>query len=170
LHGASSSGKSTLAREIQRALDEPFLHLASDYLAPGLPERRDPEGPFLWWGNLRPRFFDGFHRSIVSFASAGNDLIVEHIIEFPEWRAELRRLLAPFDVFLVGVHCSLAEIERRERARGDRWLGEGRSHLEDDGIHGFGPYDGEVETTGRDPAEVALEVIELWRARTASVL
>jgi chloramphenicol 3-O phosphotransferase len=170
LHGASSSGKSTLAREIQRALDEPFLHFASDYLAPGLPERRDPEGPFLWWGNLRPRFFDGFQRSIATFAASGNDLIVEHIIEFAEWRAELRRLLEPFDVFLVGVHCSLAEIDRRERARGDRTLGEGRSHVEVDGIHGFGPYDCEVETTGREPREVALEVIRRWKARTRSVL
>src|SRR6187402_1803109 len=113
LHGASSSGKSTLARALQEVLDEPFLHLASDMLAVGLPERREPAGPFLWWGNVRPRFFDGFHRCIPVLATSGNDLIVEHIIEFEEWRATLTELLQPFDVFLVGVHCALDEIDRR---------------------------------------------------------
>jgi chloramphenicol 3-O phosphotransferase len=170
LHGASSAGKSTLAKAVQRALDEPFLHLASDHHAVGLPQRRDPDGPFLWWGRLRPRFFAGFHGSIVAYAHAGNDLIVDHIIEFAAWRVELRELLRPFDVFLVGVHCDLGELERREHARGDRQLGEGRSHLVDDGIHGFGPYDAEVDTARREPAEVAQEVLRAWRARGPTVL
>jgi len=170
LNGASSAGKSTLSKAIQQALDEPFQHLASDYLALGLPERRDSHGPFLWWGNLRPRFFDGFHRAIAAVASAGNDLIVEHIIEFPQRRADLRRLLQPFDVFLVGVTCSIEELERRERQRGDRRIGEGRSHLEDNRIHDFGPYDFQIETTGREPTHAAAEVVERWRARSSTVL
>jgi chloramphenicol 3-O phosphotransferase len=170
LNGASSSGKSSLSLAIQGALDEPFLHCSSDMLAVGLPERRDQEGPFAWWGNLRPRFFAGFHGCIVALAAAGNDLIVEHIIETSEWRAELRALLLPFDVFLVGVHCSLVEIDRRERERGDRRLGEGREHVEVDRIHELGPYDLDVDTTGRDPAAVAVEVIRHWRARSESVL
>jgi chloramphenicol 3-O phosphotransferase len=139
-------------------------------LAVGLPERRDPDGPFLWWGNVRPRFFAGFHASIAAFAAAGNDLIVEHIIEFPEWRADLRQILQPFDVFLVGVHCSLEEIDRRERLRGDRRIGEGREHVEIDRIHEFGPYDCEVDTTQRDMAELAVEVVRRWRARIETVL
>jgi chloramphenicol 3-O phosphotransferase len=170
LHGASSSGKSTLARAVQLALDEPFLHFAADILALGLPKRRDPDGPFLWWGNVRPRFFDGVHRCIAALAATGNDLIVEHVIEFPEWRAELSELLRPFDVFLVGVHCSLDEVDRREQRRGDRRIGEGREHVEVDRIHSFGPYDFEVDTTGKDPANVAATVIQRWRERTASVL
>jgi chloramphenicol 3-O phosphotransferase len=169
LHGASSSGKSTLAKAIQRELDEPFLHFSSDYLAPGLPERRDPSGPFQWWGHARPRFFHGFQRCIATLAAAGNDLIVDHIIEFSEWRWDLSRLLQPFDVFLVGVHCSLAEMERREHARGDRQLGEGKSHLED-GVHAFGCYDCDVDTTKREPRDVAIEVVTLWQRRSTSVL
>ncbi|MFN7982497.1 MAG: AAA family ATPase [Vicinamibacterales bacterium] len=170
LHGASSSGKSTLAKAIQRELDEPFLHFGSDFLSPGLPERREKTGPFQWWGHLRPRFFDGFHRCIASLALSGNDLIVDHIIEFPEWRRELAELLRPFDVFLVGVHCSLEELERRERVRGDRYIGEARSHIVEDGIHTFGPYDCDVDTTEREPAAGAAEIVERWRVRGASVL
>lgn len=170
LHGASSSGKSTLAKAIQVELDEPFLHFASDILAAGLPARRDADGPFRWWGNVRPRFFDGFQRCISTLASAGNDLIVEHIIEFPAWRAELKARLQPFDVFLVGVHCSLDELDRRERVRGDRWIGEGRSHVVNDGIHNCGPYDWNLDTTGREPSEMARELLQRWRERTVSVL
>jgi chloramphenicol 3-O phosphotransferase len=170
LNGASSAGKSTLARAIQAALDEPFLHCSSDLLAVGLPERRDPEGPFAWPGNVRSRFFAGFHRCVVALALAGTDLIVDHVIEFPEWRVDLTELLLPFDVFLVGVHCSLGEIERRERERGNRRIGEGREHVEIDRIHEFGPYDLEVDTTDRDPGVVAMEVIRHWRARSTSVL
>jgi len=155
---------------MQLELDEPFLQFGSDLLGVGLPARRDADGPFQWWGNVRPRFFDGFHRCIATLATAGNDLIVDHVIEFPAWRAELRGLLAPFDVFLVGVHCSLEELARRERARGDRWIGEGRSHVVDDGIHTFGPYDCEIDTTGREPSEMARELVQRWKGRTVSVL
>ena len=91
LNGASSSGNSTLAKVMQEALPEPFLHVSSDHLAASgmLPARRDPEGPFAWWQQMRPRFFDGFHRCLPALAAAGNDLIVEHIIEFRAWREDL---------------------------------------------------------------------------------
>jgi chloramphenicol 3-O phosphotransferase len=132
LNGASSSGKSTLAKALQEALAVPFLHVSSDHLVVSgmLPARRDPDGPFAWWEQMRPRFFAGFHRCLPALAAAGNDLIVEHIIEFLPWRTELARLLDGLDVFLIGVHCDLAEIDRRERARGDRRIGEGRAHVE----------------------------------------
>jgi chloramphenicol 3-O-phosphotransferase len=53
--------------------------------------------------------------------------IIEHIIEFRAWREDLARLLEGHDVFLVGVHCDLAEVDRRGRDRGDRRIGEGRA-------------------------------------------
>jgi chloramphenicol 3-O phosphotransferase len=166
LHGASSSGTSTLARAIQAQLDEPFLHLSSDHMVGVLPTRREDSGPFAWWTGMRPPFFHGFHRCIPAFAVTGNDLVVEHVIELPAWRDELAELLRGLDVFLVGVHCDLDEIDRRERARGDRRVGEGRSHVEHDGIHTFGPYDFEIDTTDADPTTLAADVIAAWRQRS----
>jgi chloramphenicol 3-O-phosphotransferase len=72
----------------------------------------------------------GFHRCLPALAAAGNDLIVEHIIEFRACRHDLAVLLADLDVFLIGVHCALDEVDRRERVRGDRRIGEGRTHVE----------------------------------------
>ncbi|MBC6467476.1 chloramphenicol phosphotransferase CPT family protein [Actinomadura alba] len=168
LNGASSSGKSTLAKALQRTLGEPFLHVSSDqFVATGmLPDRREESGPFNWWSQMRPRFFAGFHRCLPALAEAGNDLIVEHVIEFPAWRDELARLLAHLDVFLVGVHCDLDELDRRERARGDRRMGEGRSHVEENLMHTFGPYDLEVDTTAGVSATLADSVLTAWRNRT----
>ena len=119
---------------------------------------------------MRPRFFDGFHRCLPALAAAGNDLIVEHIIEFRAWREDLARLLDGLDVFLVGVHCELAEIDRRERDRGDRRTGEGRSHVETDLIHTFGPCDFEVDTTNAVPSAAAASVLAAWRTRVPAEL
>ncbi|GAA4577794.1 hypothetical protein GCM10023193_82050 [Planotetraspora kaengkrachanensis] len=158
-----------MAKTLQRALAEPFLHVSSDqFVSAGmLPERREDSGPFNWWNQMRPRFFAGFHRCLPALAEAGNDLIVEHVIEFPAWRDELARLLAHLDVFLIGVHCDLDELDRREHTRGDRRIGEGRSHVEEDLIHTFGPYDVEVDTTAGVSAALAASVLKAWHERTA---
>jgi chloramphenicol 3-O phosphotransferase len=141
---------------------------SDQFVAAGmLPRRRADGGPFDWWHQVRPRFFAGFHRCLPALAGAGNDLIVEHVIEFRAWRAELAMLLAGLDVFLVGVHCDLAELDRRERARGDRRVGEGREHVVVDGIHAFGPYDFEVDTTAGGADELVGSVLRAWRLRTS---
>jgi len=168
LNGASSSGKSTLAKALQAALDEPFLHVSSDHLVDAglLPQRREHGGAFDWWHQMRPRFFAGFHRCLPALAEAGNDLIVEHIIEFASWRRELATLLTGLDVYLVGVHCDLTELDRRERERGDRRAGEGRTHVDIDGIHTFGRYDLDVDTTAGVNADLVRSVLTAWRKRT----
>ena len=152
---------------MQETLPEPFLHVSSDHLVASgmLPARRDEHGPFAWQQQVRPRFFAGFHRCLPALAAAGNDLIVEHVIEYRSWREDLARLLAGLDVFLVGVYCDLEEIDRRERSRADRRTGEGRSHVEADLIHTFGPCDFTVDTTDATPSGLAASVLAAWRAR-----
>jgi chloramphenicol 3-O phosphotransferase len=165
LTGPSSAGKSTLAAEVQKAMATPFLRFSSDHLAQALDPRRTTDGPFAYWSSVRPRFFTGFHRSIAALAGAGNDLIVDHLIEFSAWRDELRELLSGLDVFLVGVHCSIEELERRERARGDRRIGEAREHVETDKIHNLGGYDLEVDSCSRASVALALDVVAAWELR-----
>jgi chloramphenicol 3-O phosphotransferase len=170
LNGASSSGTSTLAIGLQEALEIPFLRVSSDqFVEAGLfPRRRELEGPFAYWEEVRPRFFAGLHRCLPALAGAGNDLIVDHIIEFASWRWQLAELLAGLDVFLIGVHCDLSEIDRRERKRGDRRIGEGRTHVEHDRIHDLGPYDFEVDTTSGVSAQLVQQCLDAWRRRVAS--
>jgi chloramphenicol 3-O phosphotransferase len=162
LNGASSAGKSTLARALQEAMPVPFLRFSLDiFLFSGevLPTRRD--GAFAR-SALRRRLFDGYFGCLGALAAAGNGLIVDHIIESADHHARLVAALNGFDVFFVGVHCPLAELERRERARGDRRPGEAAQDLRV--VHGFGPYDIEVDSTL--PAEAnAATIAAAWRAR-----
>jgi len=167
LNGPSSAGKSTLTKAIQQQMDEPFWHVSSDQFVEAhmLPPRRDEGGDFAWWNVMRPRFFRAFHRCLPAIAGAEHNLIVDHVIEFADWMQELVELLAPYDVYFVGIHCPLAELERRERERGDRMAGEARDHLEV--VHTFGPYDYEVDTRSKTPSDSAHRIIRTWEARGA---
>lgn len=164
LNGASSAGKTTLAKAIQARIAEPFWHVASDQFVEAgmLPGRREEGGMFAW-PVQRPLFFSAFHRCLPAIASAGNNIVVDHVIEFDWWMRELVELLAPFDVFLVGVHCPLPELERRERERGDRTIGEARDHAEV--VHTFGPYDFELDSSLATPERNARSIIAAWQAR-----
>lgn len=163
LNGASSSGKSTLARGLQEALAEPFLHFSIDHLRSVLPMDRIRAGDFVW-SEMREAFFEGFHRCLPVLATPGNNLIVEHIVETRAWLARLAVLFQGIDVFFVGVHCPLPELERRERERGDRRLGEARADF--NSIHEFARFDCEVSSL--DPNEENVRaVVDAWRARVA---
>ena len=163
LNGASSSGKSSIARALQGITDEPFWHFSIDHLrdAGVLPLERFRRGEFRWLAH-RAAFFDGFHRSLPALAGAGNNLIVEHIVETPAWMRQIVELLEGFDIFFVGVHCPLDELERREVARGDRPIGDARRDFET--IHGHAIYDLELDAL-RAPNVNARALLHAWRAR-----
>ena len=163
VHGASSAGKSTLCRALQQRIDAPFWHYSIDHLrdAGVLPRERIRSGEFAW-SEMRAAFFDGFHRSVGVFARAGNNLIVEHIVETREWLRDLLAVLSGIDVFFVAVHCPLAELERREAARGDRPIGMAKADFES--VHGFNTYDFEIDSTA--PVERNVEaLIAAWKRR-----
>jgi len=163
LNGASSSGKTTLARALQAILPLPFWHYSIDHLlaANVLPRTRIESNEFPWSG-LRQSFFEGFHRSVLSLADAGNNLIIEHIVESRECMNRLLLLLEGRDVFIVGLHCPAEELERREVARGDRRTGEALADLRT--VHTFGVYDFEVVSTAAPEANARL-VASAWSSR-----
>jgi chloramphenicol 3-O phosphotransferase len=164
VNGASSSGKTTLCRALQAKLDEPFWHYSIDHFrgAGVLPMKRIDSGEFPWAG-MRAAFFEGFHRCLPALAEAGNNLMVEHIVESEAWMSRLVQLLETIDVFFVGLHCPLPELERRELRRGDRGVGEARQdHFV---VHTFGTYDFEVDST-QPLAGNADAVLAAWRSRT----
>jgi len=146
LHGASSSGKSTLALAIQQRLDQPFWHLSIDHFreSGSLPMARYRTGEFDWASD-RAAIFDGFHRSVAACADAGNNLILEHILDTAAWAETLRRLLKPHDVLFVALHCPMDVLAEREHARGDRPMG---SAVRDQTtIHTGRIYDLELDST-----------------------
>ena len=164
LNGASSAGKSTLAKAMQAHLDRPFLRFSPDLLLFGnevLPARRDRDGPFSW-AAMRGPLFEGYFRCVAALAGAGNDVVADLVIEREDQLKRLVGLLSPFDVFFVGVRCPLPELERREQLRGDRRIGDAR---QDHAIvHSFSDYDAEVNST-LPPERNATILTEAWRVR-----
>ncbi len=148
LNGVSSAGKSSISTILQRTLDEPYFQVSIDAFEQMLPERYDEEGAFAW-ETLFPQMLAGFHRSLAALAGAGNRLLVDHVMVHREgWASTLADcldILAPFPVYFVGVHCRLEELERRERVRGDRFVGTVVRQFPRVHLHRL--YDIEVDTT-----------------------
>jgi chloramphenicol 3-O phosphotransferase len=166
LHGASSSGKSTIAKTLQECIEKPFWHISIDHLrdAGVLPTARFKNGDFRW-SDARTAFFDGFHASLKAYADAGNDLILEHILDNEAWLETLSNLLADHDVFFAAIHCPLEVLIEREAARGDRPIGSARQDYET--IHIGKTYD--IELQSLDGAEVNSErLLRTWRSGTRS--
>jgi chloramphenicol 3-O phosphotransferase len=156
LNGTSSSGKTSIAQELLLVLDRPFFHMSVDVINGLRAKQRTRDlGPEELAAVLA-RTRAGFHRAVAGMARAGNDLVVDYVLSEP-WRLrDCLEVLADLDVVLVGVHCSAAEAERRERARGDRAPGQAAAQIGP--VRAHGRYDIECDTTHASPRECTLAI------------
>ena len=88
----------------------------------------------------------------MALAAAGNHLIIDEVLTGEE-RTEYATLLAPYDVFRVGVRAPLDVLEAREAARGDRLIGLARWQF--GRVHRDMAYDLEVDTSAETPLACA---------------
>ena len=156
LNGASSAGKTSIARELQRVLEEPHLLLGIDTFIRMLPQslfgsadgwRFVPAGEGALRAERGPRadrVFGAMYAAVAVLSGSGNHVIFDDVMTSPEM---LRRLVEAWhghDVLLVGVRCPVEVAEARERARGDRAIGlaRGSSAL----VHQHLEYDIEVDS------------------------
>jgi chloramphenicol 3-O phosphotransferase len=167
LNGVGSSGKTSLARALQAASKDPFLHVQMDAFIAMLPARYldDPAGftftsstvdgksiVSIQSGPVAQRAMRGMRHAMVALASAGNNLIVDEVL-LGEEKNEYARLFEPFQLITVGVHCPLQVLEERERQRGDRLVGLARWQY--DKVHAGMTYSVTVDTSEASPEECA---------------
>jgi chloramphenicol 3-O phosphotransferase len=152
LNGASSAGKSSILAHLQRTLDGPFLNAGIDKFIFMLPNRYlnrplwdEIMGKADRAGDQGHIFFAGMHHALAAMARQGNHLLVDHVLVEPSWVAQCAVLFADLPAYLIGIHCPLDILERRERERKDRTLGQARLHF--DLVHQHGLYDLEVDTS-----------------------
>ncbi|MFJ1886190.1 chloramphenicol phosphotransferase CPT family protein [Streptomyces sp. NPDC088137] len=161
LNGTSSSGKSSIARELVAVLGEPCFHMPVDAFHA---MRSTPEMPPDQLNITLKRTWMGFHRAVAGMAAAGNTVVVDHVLSEP-WRLQdCLALFPPQNVVLVAVRCPLPEPERREQARGDRPAGLAAGQF--DQVHSHGVHDNECDTSSASPAECARDIKEFLRRRT----
>ena len=155
LNGVSSSGKSSLARELQASLSRAYLHVQLDTF-----REMEPPGYFsLVPPDLRVLRVAALCRAMnataAEYARHGQNVLLDHVLP-PEGWMYLAEDLAGFSVLLVGVHCSVEVLDARERSRGDRPLGLAASQAGQ--IHTDRVYDFEVDTSHQDSLECAAHV------------
>jgi len=174
LNGTSSSGKTSIVRALQELLDAPYLDAGIDKFLWMLPKRYLNEPlwhevfEYIWHkddgtakpeimaGPLGHQLMSGMHHAIAVLARAGNNVIADHVLVEKRWLQECADLFSDFQAWFVGIRCPLEVLERRERERSDRTLGQARAqfHL----VHAHGLYDVEVDTSVYDPKECALQI------------
>ena len=174
LNGTSSSGKSTLAKYLLKAFDEPFIFHSFDSLVPSLLPHPDSFQPMPdkqprcyvrkldkeLYNKLNEqdlRIIEACYRCIPVFADSGFNIIVESVF----WDEVLRfftGLLSGYsDVYFIGVHCPPEELERREGERKDRKKGNAVNQYFK--LHVGKSYDIEVNTYGMSYDECADPIV-----------
>jgi len=163
LNGASSSGKSSLAAALLEILAGPWTVLAVDDFHSARSRGTWTEAEFA---PIMRRTVLGFHRAVAGFASAGNDVIVDHVLSEPWRREDLASQLTGLSAVLVAVNCPLEELERREAARGDRPPGlAARQAALLEGVES----DMVVDTLDADPAECADRIQDFMESKAPAV-
>jgi chloramphenicol 3-O phosphotransferase len=156
LNGASSSGKTSIARAIQRLSTTPVLHASLDtftdmfhWPAIGEPKVR---------GECHRFGVANFHAALPILGSGRFPIVVDHVFEQHVWFEDCRDALKAMRTYFIGVRCPVSVLEERERARGDRKPGMARSQV--DRVHERKPYSLEVDTSLQSPEDCATEILK----------
>ncbi len=179
LNGATSSGKSTLARVLQRRLaarGEPWVVIALDDFFARAPAEwfriGDHVGPRaeagmvfeMVDGRIERRVgpfgrtvLAGYRAAVAGMARAGLDVIVDEVLlsaeDWEGWRVELAGLSVRWGAVELPLDVAL----RRERDRGDRVIGMAAAQF--DVVHSFAAYDLRVDTGELTPEEAAEAIL-----------
>lgn len=178
LVGVSSVGKTTVSRELQLALREPYLHVGIDHFfsmfpyewrdhprgpGPGFWVRttRDPDGhprAQIHYGDAGARLLAGMRAAVNALLAAGNNVILDEMpIDdsiVPAWRRDLRAASATW----VRLTASLPVLEARERARtSGQQLGNSRGHFD---VPTGDDWDLVIHTDALTPGEAAARIVE----------
>jgi len=152
LNGTSSSGKTTLARELQSQCSEVYLRCALDAFWDMTPHGI-PAG-----SNNFPQMKLALAKSVRALSETGHNVIVDIVFCGQKTYLELTKELAALNVIIVKVECALTELETREVARGDRDIG--LAKLQYDTIHEGVIYDISVNTLVNSPEQCAHQIIK----------
>lgn len=143
LNGASSAGKTGLCKQLQVVLEEPYMHLQEDvFVFNTYHDRWTLPGP---GERIFAMTMLAYYRSIRACVSAGHNLLVDTGFYSADLVQRFVSELHDLPMWLVGVHCALPELERREQTRKDRQIGTAREQFFS--IHEHMVYDVEVDTS-----------------------
>lgn len=163
LNGTSSSGKTSIAKELQEILKTPYFYFGVDqFLSESLPPSINFEIQSDFEKVLKA--LSGFNRSLECLAETIDDFIIDHVIDKDSWLVEVADSLSKHDVFFVGVTAPLAVINDREASRTNRKRGTAKAQFSF--INGI-EYDLTVDTSSLSPQDASKVIVSNLRKGTA---
>jgi len=166
LNGASSAGKTSIARCLQRLLPEPAVVVGIDTLLQSIP-------PQLFGHERGITFLDGggietgetfealgaaWRQAVAELARHHRPVVVDEVLlDGADAQTRWRATLGDLAVLWVGVRCDPDVASARELARGDRTIGLARWQSER--VHSGVGYDLEVDTTSHEAIDCARAIV-----------
>lgn len=151
LNGASSSGKTTLAKELQSKCVEVYLLCSLDTFWD-----MTPFGIPAGSKNF-PNMKLAIAKSVKALAETGHNVILDIVFCGQKTHIELTKELEGFNLKIVKVECPLEELKNRELARGDRTIGLAESQFES--AHEGVLYDLNINTFTNTSEQCAQKII-----------
>ena len=153
LNGPSSSGKSTLAKSLQKLLlDKENLQYdivsIDDFMKISTSETIYEDDVF--------EISQDMCNEIISLLNKSDGVIVDHVITSKRIFEQFIRSTKTYKTFLVHVTCPLDVLIQREEERGDRCLGSAKNSF--DYLYPKNGYDLEVDTYTLSKEECALKI------------
>lgn len=171
LNGTSSAGKSSILNCLQTRLQEPYMSAGIDKFLYMLPPHylKQPlwdevMGKSFSAGDLGNQLMSGMHHALKAMILRGNCILADHVLIERSWVVELAELFSSLPAYLIGVHCPLDVIEKREKERKDRTLGS--AQLQFDVVHRWTHYDLAFDSSTMTPEEGADRIFNFLNLRT----
>lgn len=158
LNGVSSAGKTTLTRHLQNAFDENYFWIANDMFCEMYSSKH-------WEGNWVKSINEALTAmiySIKALSDNGMNVIVDQVFLNNDTEGGLLeksiKLLHNYPVLFVRVDCNKEELARREKARGDRTIGQAHAQLPL--VHNHEIYDIAVDTSKEKSSEIVDKILD----------
>lgn len=186
--GISSSGKTTTAKALQKALakeNRPFVHVPIDEFVGLLPpewfnpdvSKKIPQNPdgivlkrvdddkgpkvVLELGPVGMNLVMAYMPVVATIASYGSNIIIDGVFS-TGYLQEAAKHFGDFRVYCIGIRCPLEVVVERERSRGaiGSIIGLARGYTETSDAHIHTHYDLLVDTHTLTPEQAAQKIIE----------
>jgi chloramphenicol 3-O phosphotransferase len=156
LNGASSAGKSAIARAFQELAPGVFLNFSIDtilYTLPASTVARLERGE----EKADPELVRAFYACVAALASLGHDLVIDHAIVSEREAELLRAAVGSHRTLFVALDCPPEVLAERERQRGDRRIGMAAAQFER--VHRWLTYDLRIDTSATTPEAAAQRIV-----------
>ena len=155
LNGPSSSGKSTLAKELQvlireRRSENYEVVSIDDFMKTNPMETIYEDDVFTISGDLCER--------VLEILRTGSGVIIDHVITSERIFRQLKEILSAYPLRMVHITCPVEILRKREQARGDRCSGSAEASAEY--LYPKDGYDLIIDTGMKSPQANALSILE----------